>query len=48
MYTNAISTVELRELWNQINNIIQELDRNIDSMFANVEIAISEADIEKE
>lgn len=34
--------------YKEINNIIQELDRNIDSMFANVEIAISEADIEKE
>lgn len=51
---NTILALTLQKQWVQntskpytdINNIIQELDRNIASMFANVETSISEADIE--
>lgn len=50
---NTILALTLQKQWVQntskpytdINNIIQELDRNIASMFANVETSISEADI---
>lgn len=50
---DTILALTLQKQWAQntskpytdINNIIQELDRNIASMFANVETSISEADI---
>lgn len=50
---DTILALTLQKQWVQntskpytdINNIIQELDRNIASMFANVETSISEADI---